>query len=638
MDLVGKTLGNYLIETKIGEEAGMVDVYKAYDPAHKREVRVKVLFSSDVQDDEFVQRFRLEAHTLAELTHPHIVPVSAQWKGEPLYIVYDLGENNSLANLIKEEAPLPPERVITLLKQIASGLDYAHTRSVIHQELKPSHILLNEQGAQINSFRLFSDHDRSRSISQRLRGMLSYVAPEQIKNQTVTAQTDIYALGIIAVEMLSGQVPFQSQNSSIFQAHLNQQPPSLHELNPRLPSATDQVIWKALAKNPSQRYLSASLFVYALNQALQGHSTLPPFTNRQVGSHPQNSFRERLQHKRRRQRVAWNKVAMVFVILCSCEIIRLSVMQVLITQSSLAQVTMTPIAIPTMISLGSPTATTVSLTATAVASPDALENTIASSEQSTTVSSESVITTSESNTTATREPSPTATQPPSPTATQPPTPTATQPPTPTATKPPTSTATKPPTPTATEPPSPTPTELPSPTATKSPTPRATEPPTPTATEPPIPTQEPIPTAPQEPSAPPTEVLGPPSGTITDYQVNHGVLRNGDSSIQILSNFTVYNLQGVNCQLAVYFYDFLGNPLPDQNGRYVSNQGQIFVGEFFVPDSNYASYTDFELFIPYTELDLLPGTYDFKLGVELLYGDEFTLLTQSRLYEFKATIE
>ena len=109
-------------------------------------------------------------------------------------------------------------------------------------------------------------------------------------------------------------------------------------------------------------------------------------------------------------------------------------------------------------------------------------------------------------------------------------------------------------------------------------------------------------------------------------------------MQFQVDFTAQNLQDVNCQLAIHFYDSSGNILFDQNNNYGTDQGQVFVGQFFVPDSNSASYTAFELFIPYSELHLPPGTYELQSDIELLYGPDFTLLTQYQFYQFTAIIE
>ena len=582
MELVGNTLGKYQIQAKVGELAGMVELYKAYDPMRKQEVQIKVLLPSRAKDDEFVQRFRLEAHTLAQLTHPNIVSVPAQWNNEPLYIVIEPITENSLADLIKQEAPLDSQRVIRFLKKIASGLDYAHTRSVIHQDLRPANILLDEQGAQINNFKLFQDNDHSQSISQRLQGILAYVAPEIIKNQAVTPQTDIYALGIIAYEMISGKVPFEGKNSDVFEGHLNLPPPSLHKLNPRVPRAVDQVISKALAKTPSERYLSASAFVHALRQALESSEVSPSAVRLPLGASP-SSFGGASSRRVRRSRFAWDKVGMVFVILLSCEIIRLSIMQILITPVTLTEA-VTPIQVPTVISV-------IDSTPTREASP------IATLEPSPTVIEEPVVPVEP---TTTSEPSATVTPKPSATETAQPSATATAQPSATATAEPSATAT----------------EEPSPTATIEPSPTATE--------------EPLPT--------PTEVVGPPRAAIIDFKVNHGVPRNGQNGIEFLIDLTAENLQGVNCQLAVHFYDSLGNILLDQNNRYATDQGQVFVADFFVPDSNFTEYTEFELFIPYSELDLPPGSYELQSDIQLLYAPEFTLLAQRQFYQFNAIVE
>lgn len=599
MDLVGNTLGRYHIRAKIGSQTGIVELYKAYDPILEREVEIKVLFPSRVKDKEVVQRFRLDAYTVSQLTHPNIISVPAQWNKEPLYIVTEATDDESLRELIKQEAPLHLLRAMSLLEQIAAGLDYAHTRSVIHQDLRPDQILIKAQSqVQIKNFKLFPDEERFQNLSKAEKEIIAYVAPEVIQNQALTPQTDIYALGIIAYELLAGHPPFQGKKSEVLDAHLTQSPPSLHQSNSRIPAAVDQVIAKALAKTASERYLTASAFVHALGQALQDSTSsrlVKPSSSKIKRS--ASSLRQAPPPRSKLSRFSWDKIAMIFVILCSCEIIRLSIMQIIISPVSLAEVT-TPFPIPTVISLGSSTPTeaatsTVEINLVNNNEPD-------NQEEAEATKTSSIAEEATPSTTATVEASSTATIEAS------------------------ATATEEPSATATEAPSATATEAPPPTATEAPPPTATEAPPPTVTEAPLPTA--------------TEVVGPPRANISNIQINYSVLRNGQSGIQYLIDFTFENGQGVSSQLGVHFYDSLGDGLTDQNDSYTNGDGQVFVGEYFIPESNSASYTGFELFIPYGELDLAPGFYELQSDVKLFYGPEFIVLDQRGFEQFTATIE
>ncbi len=602
MELVGNTLGKYQIQAKVGEQAGMVELYKAYDPIDKREVRIKVLFPSRVKDKEVVQRFRLEAYTVSQLTHPNIISVPAQWNKEPLYIVVEATDNESLRELIKQETPLHPQRAVSLLEQIAAGLDYAHTRSVIHQDLRPDHILVKPQAqVQIKNFKLFPDDERLQSLSKADQDIIAYIAPEVIKNQALTPQTDIYALGIIAYELLTGHPPFQGKKSQILDAHLTQTPPSLHQSNSRIPAAVDRVIGKVLAKTPSERYLTASAFVHALGQALE-QSASSRFVNPSSSSLKPSgsSFRQARPRASKLSRFSWDKIAMIFVILCSCEIIRLSIMQITVSSVSFAEVT-TPISIPTVISLAPPTSIKMPTST--------VEIRLVNDEESKTTK------------TSNRQEEPTLTL----------TPTRKGSPTVTPTREPSPTFTIEASATATVEPSPTPTVEPSPTATVEPSLTATVVPSFTASVAP-PTETPIP-LPTE-----TEEVGPPSASINNVQINHSVQKDGQVGIQYLINFTIENGQGVRGQLGSHFYDSLGTNLTDLNGRYVDGRQQVFVGEYFVPESNFESYNGFELFIPYVELDLGPGFYELQSDVTLFFGSQFIVLDESGFYTFTATIE
>ena len=593
MDLVGNTLGRYHIRAKVGSQTGIVELYEAYDPIHEQDVKVKVLFPSRVKDKEVVQRFRLEAYTVSQLTHPNILSVPAQWNKEPLYIVTEPTGGKSLREVIKQDAPLHVQQVMSLLEQIASGLDYAHTRSVIHQDLRPDHILIKAQNqVQIKNFKLFPDDERLQSLSKAQQNITAYVAPEVIKNQALTPQTDIYALGIITYELLAGHPPFQGKKDSVFDAHLNQSAPSLHESNSRIPLTADRVIAKALAKTPSERYSTASSFYQALAQAFDNRTT----SSHSIARSSRQTSRSPIRHTRRAHvpkssRFAWDKIAMIFVILCSCEIIRLSIMQIVVTPVSLAEVS-TPIPIPTVISMSTSTPTKAP-TSTVEISPTKNDETDIQEEVASTRTPK-ITESSTPRATSTVESSPTATA------------TSTIEASATATSTPSATATQ--EATATEAPSATATEIPPPTVTQAPPPTVTEP------------------------------VGPPSANIGNVQINHGVLRNGQSGMQYLIDFTFENGQGINSQLGVHFYDSLGNGLSDQNGFYANGDGQVFVGEYFTPQSNSETYTEFELFIPYSELDLGPGLYELQADVKLFYGPEFTVLDQRGFYNFTATIE
>lgn len=277
MNLIGKTLKKYQILDRIGG-GGMGEVYKAHDsdPMLDRDVAIKVLSPFLVRDANFVYRFQLEARTVARLKHPNIVPVyDAGREADLVYIVMELLEGGSLKDLINREGPLSPERVIELLGQVASGLDYAHSNDLIHRDIKPGNILLNAQGqVKVTDFGLVKDISQTMMTGTgEILGTPPYMAPEQILSQDVTPQTDIYALGVVAYQMLTGERPFKGPDT--LYAHLHEAPPTLRKANPSVPMGLEPVVAKALAKTPTERYPSATAFVQALREGLD-----PPPTGR----------------------------------------------------------------------------------------------------------------------------------------------------------------------------------------------------------------------------------------------------------------------------------------------------------------------------------------------------------------------
>ncbi|HNB51800.1 MAG TPA: serine/threonine-protein kinase, partial [Anaerolineales bacterium] len=267
--IIGQNIRKYQILSKLGS-GGMGSVFRARDAILERDVALKLLAPTLANDDSFVERFRLEARSLARLDHPHIVKVyDADWDNNRLFLVMEYVDGGSLAELIKQEKNLRPALVIKLLQQTASGLDYAHQRGLIHRDIKPANILLDSQGnAKLTDFGLVKDSNTTLTADGTRLGTPAYMAPEQIQGEEVTPALDVYALGVVAYEMLSGRTPFQGNMSSIFEGHLLRQIPAISQINPDVHKDAQVVLAKVLAKNPADRYPSASNFVQALTDAL----------------------------------------------------------------------------------------------------------------------------------------------------------------------------------------------------------------------------------------------------------------------------------------------------------------------------------------------------------------------------------
>jgi len=262
--------GRYELLEKIGD-GGMAVVYKAKCRLLNRFVAVKILKPEFVKDAKFVENFRKESHAAASLSHPNIVNVYDVGKeGNINYIVMELVDGKALSEVIKEEAPLDYKRVIEITKQIASGLSAAHKHNIIHRDVKPHNILMTKDGiAKITDFgiaKAVSDTTVVGSTSETIMGSVHYFSPEQARGGYVDEKSDIYSLGIVMYEMLTGKVPFDGENPvSVALMHINNEmtPPS--QLVPGIPPRLEQIVMKATDKYQSNRFASADEMVEELN-------------------------------------------------------------------------------------------------------------------------------------------------------------------------------------------------------------------------------------------------------------------------------------------------------------------------------------------------------------------------------------
>ncbi len=281
-DLIGQTLGNYEILSLLGE-GGMANVYRARQTNIQRYVAIKVIKSGLTNVEQFAQRFEREVQTIAALNHPHIIKVFDYGKqGDLVYLVMEFQPGGSLADLIGA-GPLPLPRASQLLAQIASALDYAHRQGVVHRDLKPQNILLDADGnAILTDFGIAKIFQADSALTQSgmLVGTPTYMSPEQWQGRPVDSRADIYALGIVLFEMLSGQLPFTADTPfGIMHKHVYDQPPSVIAFRPEVSFAVDQVIKQALAKDRDQRFATASEFAQAFKAALSGQGPSPLLTS-----------------------------------------------------------------------------------------------------------------------------------------------------------------------------------------------------------------------------------------------------------------------------------------------------------------------------------------------------------------------
>ncbi|GEM_PF-1510059 len=276
--LISQTLGNYEIVGKLGK-GGMATVYRARQRNMQRDVAIKVMSADLAADPEFVARFEREAHVIARLEHPRILPVhDFGHEGELFYLVMRLVEGESLYYRLKR-GPLPLPTVARYLTQIAEALDYAHAEGVIHRDLKPNNILIDQwDNLYLMDFGLAKIMAATQSLTQTgvVLGTPAYMAPELWRGEPVDARTDVYALGVILYEMVLGHTPFESDTPfTLMYKHINDPPPSPRETMPDLPVEVEQVILKALAKDKDARYQSAGELARAFNEVVRVAGTLP---------------------------------------------------------------------------------------------------------------------------------------------------------------------------------------------------------------------------------------------------------------------------------------------------------------------------------------------------------------------------
>ena len=274
MNLEGKLLGSrYEIIEKIGN-GGMATVYKAIDKVLKRNVAVKILRDEFTTDEEFIKRFEAEAQSAARLTHANIVSIyDVGVDGNLYYIVMELIQGKTLKEIIIEErGPLPWKWSINVAIQIASALEMAHRNNIIHRDIKPHNIIITEDGvAKVTDFGIAKAVSNSTITSFGTTiGSVHYFSPEHARGGFTDAKSDIYSLGVVMYEMVTGRVPFDADTPvSVALKHMQEEPEEPIELNPNIPTSINKIIMKALQKDTTLRYQSATEMVTDLKKSLK---------------------------------------------------------------------------------------------------------------------------------------------------------------------------------------------------------------------------------------------------------------------------------------------------------------------------------------------------------------------------------
>jgi tetratricopeptide (TPR) repeat protein/tRNA A-37 threonylcarbamoyl transferase component Bud32 len=275
-DLTGKTLGKYRLIERLGR-GGMAEVYRAYQPGLERDVAVKVMHSYLADDEGFVGRFKREARAVAALHHPHVVQVyDFDVEDDVYYMVMEyVGGETLKARLQRFHAEgrrMGPGRVVPIFRALCDALDYAHAEGCIHRDVKPANVLFDGERLVLTDFGLATIVGGKRlTVTGTIMGTPAYMSPEQSRGEPGGVVSDVYSLGVILYEMVTGRVPYDADTPlAIVMKHLNEPLPLPSRVASDVPPAVERVILKALAKAPEDRYQSAGALAGALGAAVSG--------------------------------------------------------------------------------------------------------------------------------------------------------------------------------------------------------------------------------------------------------------------------------------------------------------------------------------------------------------------------------
>jgi eukaryotic-like serine/threonine-protein kinase len=302
----------YRVSSRLGS-GGMAEVYLAHDNLLGREVALKLLHHRFSEDQEFVERFRREASAAAGLSHPNVVAVfdRGEWDGT-YYIAMEFLPGRSLKAVVREHGPLSPQDAIDIVVQILLAARFAHRRGIIHRDLKPHNVILDEEGrAKVTDFGIARAGASDMTLTGSIMGTAQYLSPEQAQGHAVSESSDLYAVGVVLYELLTGSVPFEGDSPvtvALKQVSAEPTPPSVR--NPEVGPALDAVVMRSLAKDPGGRFASADDFIAALQQARQGIAPTPapngvPTTTAALLAPPPTLAQAETDPRRRRKQLWW---------------------------------------------------------------------------------------------------------------------------------------------------------------------------------------------------------------------------------------------------------------------------------------------------------------------------------------------
>ncbi len=294
--MINKIICNrYKILDHLGT-GGMATVWLGYDTILDRQVAIKT-FKIDANDEDAVKRFNREAKAVTSLSHPNIVSIyDVENEGEFYYLILEYVEGMTLKDYMIKNPRIPIETIVHIAKQIASGLSHAHQNGIIHRDIKPQNILMNDNlTCKITDFGIARAYgDTTLTQTNQMLGTVYYLSPEQARGNVATAQSDIYSLGILIFEMITGQIPFKGESAvAIALKHLQEELPDIDKYRENVPQSVKNIVLKATMKNPNERYISSKELFEDLSTVLNPERLYEnKYTGFKIPAQPVNNYNE----------------------------------------------------------------------------------------------------------------------------------------------------------------------------------------------------------------------------------------------------------------------------------------------------------------------------------------------------------